>query len=152
MEPALTRLGRCTDANIIADVNASVAYLKAQPFVDQQRVGIVGFCFGGGSRTNRRVTFLTSKRRRYSMPAASSNPWVGRNQRPSSRRAKSPRPSWACLGRKRATPRRWNVATINAELKRGGKTYKFHMPFRWCIPSSCRPWPTHISHHTKRPL
>jgi carboxymethylenebutenolidase len=46
MEPALARLGRCTDANIIADVKAAVAYLKAQPFVDPQRIGIVGFWFG----------------------------------------------------------------------------------------------------------
>src|ERR671924_1279646 len=47
MDPALARLGRCTDAQIIADVRAAVAYLKAQPFVDPQRIGIVGFCFGG---------------------------------------------------------------------------------------------------------
>src|SRR5215510_1098471 len=47
METALARLGRCTDANILADVKAAVAYVKAQPFVDPQRIGIVGFCFGG---------------------------------------------------------------------------------------------------------
>src|SRR5919106_1948062 len=47
MELALARLNRCTDANIIADVKAAVAYLKAQPFVDPNRIGIVGFCFGG---------------------------------------------------------------------------------------------------------
>ena len=47
MDTALARLGHCADAHIIADVRATVAYAKAQPFVDPQRIGIVGFCFGG---------------------------------------------------------------------------------------------------------
>jgi carboxymethylenebutenolidase len=45
-----------TDAGIVADVDATVAYLRGAGFDDQQ-IGIVGFCFGG------RVTFLIATRR-----------------------------------------------------------------------------------------
>lgn len=31
-----------------ANLNAAVAYLKSQPYVDTDRVGSVGWCFGGG--------------------------------------------------------------------------------------------------------
>lgn len=40
------------DTNVIADVNATVNYLKSCSFVDGGKLGIVGFCMGG------RVSFL----------------------------------------------------------------------------------------------
>jgi carboxymethylenebutenolidase len=46
-----------SDDGIVADVDATVAYLHRAGF-DAQRVGIVGFCFGG------RVTFLVATRRK----------------------------------------------------------------------------------------
>jgi carboxymethylenebutenolidase len=45
-----------SDAGIVADVDATVGYLRRAGFEDQ-RIGIVGFCFGG------RVTFLVATRR-----------------------------------------------------------------------------------------
>ena len=54
MNTALARMGHCTDPNIVADVTAAVDYLKAQPFVRADRIGIVGFCFGG------RVAYLAA--------------------------------------------------------------------------------------------
>src|SRR5262249_35046895 len=45
-----------TDDAIVADVDATVAYLRRAGF-DERRIGIVGFCFGG------RVTFLVATRR-----------------------------------------------------------------------------------------
>ena len=33
MQTALAWMGKCTDANIVADVRAAVEYLKAQPYV-----------------------------------------------------------------------------------------------------------------------
>jgi len=45
-----------TDEGIVADVDATVAYLRQAGF-DDRHVGIVGFCFGG------RVTFLVATRR-----------------------------------------------------------------------------------------
>jgi len=46
-----------SDAGILADIDATIGYLHRAGFEDQ-RIGIVGFCFGG------RVTFLVATRRR----------------------------------------------------------------------------------------
>src|SRR5262249_55915459 len=46
-----------TDDGILADVDATVGYLRRAGF-DERRIGIVGFCFGG------RVTFLVATRRK----------------------------------------------------------------------------------------
>jgi carboxymethylenebutenolidase len=45
------------DHNVLADVDAALAHVRAAGFPDE-RIGIVGFCFGG------RVTFLTAVRRK----------------------------------------------------------------------------------------
>jgi carboxymethylenebutenolidase len=48
-EPAapLERMKRLRDPEVIADVNGAVDYLRAQPDVDPERIGIIGFCMGG---------------------------------------------------------------------------------------------------------
>jgi len=46
-----------SDDGIVADVDATIAYLRDAGFAEQ-RIGIVGFCFGG------RVTFLVATRRK----------------------------------------------------------------------------------------
>jgi carboxymethylenebutenolidase len=46
-----------SDDGIVADVDATVKYLHDAGF-DEERIGIVGFCFGG------RVTFLVATRRK----------------------------------------------------------------------------------------
>ena len=47
MDTAVGWMRNCTDAEIVADVQAAVDYLKAQPFVQPDKIGIVGFCYGG---------------------------------------------------------------------------------------------------------
>ncbi|HXQ24596.1 MAG TPA: dienelactone hydrolase family protein [Candidatus Acidoferrales bacterium] len=42
------------DDKIVADMNGAINFLKAQPFVRADRIGVTGFCMGG------RVTFLTA--------------------------------------------------------------------------------------------
>ena len=54
MDTAIANMGTCTDADIVADVHAAVDYLKGQSFVQGDRIGIVGFCFGG------RVSYLAA--------------------------------------------------------------------------------------------
>ena len=39
--------GQISDDALEADLNAVVAYLKSQPDVDGDKIGIIGFCFGG---------------------------------------------------------------------------------------------------------
>ena len=45
-----------TDEGVVDDLNAVVQYLRSQPNVDADHIGIVGFCFGG------RVSFLAAAR------------------------------------------------------------------------------------------
>jgi carboxymethylenebutenolidase len=40
-------MGRSTDDDILSDVRATVDYIKAQSFVQSDKIGIVGFCYGG---------------------------------------------------------------------------------------------------------
>ena len=39
--------GKLTNDDLVADLDATVAYLKSNPNVDGDNIGIVGFCFGG---------------------------------------------------------------------------------------------------------
>ena len=40
-------LGRAAPEDLVADLEAGLAYLKAQPFVLASALGVTGFCFGG---------------------------------------------------------------------------------------------------------
>ncbi len=54
-------LGGTTPADLIADLNAGITFLAAQPGIKSPKVGVVGFCFGGG----------------YTLRLAASNPNIG---------------------------------------------------------------------------
>jgi len=41
-------VGATPDAQVTADTTAALKWLKAQPFVDMKKVGVTGFCWGGG--------------------------------------------------------------------------------------------------------
>ncbi len=47
MERAFAERGKLTNDDIRADVQATLDYLKGNPNVDADNIGIVGFCFGG---------------------------------------------------------------------------------------------------------
>jgi carboxymethylenebutenolidase len=46
-ERAFGERGKLTNDDIVADLQATVEFLKSQPEVDSTKIGIVGFCFGG---------------------------------------------------------------------------------------------------------
>ena len=127
MQSAIDRMGRCTDPNIIADVTAAVEYLKAQPFVQADRIGIVGFCFGG------RVAYLAACN--LSDIKASVVYYGGRILQPLGSEGPSPLdqtanigcPVLGLFGEEDANPTPADVATIEAELQKHGKSYEFHM-------------------------
>ncbi len=50
----ITKAGQLSDPEIIADVNATVDFLRNHSAVDGERIGITGFCMGG------RVTWLAA--------------------------------------------------------------------------------------------
>ena len=127
METAFARMGACNDENIVADVKAAVAWLKEQPFVDPDRIGIVGFCFGG------RVSFLAA----CTIPElkAASVFYGGRILAPLGGSGPSPLeqaqhincPVLGLFGEDDQNPTPADVAQIEAALKQHNKTYEFHM-------------------------
>ena len=47
--PAIMKIvGATPDARVTSDTAAALKYLKAQPFADLKRLGVTGFCWGGG--------------------------------------------------------------------------------------------------------
>ena len=127
MEPALARLGRCTDAQIIADVRAAVAYLKAQPFVDPQRIGIVGFCFGGRVSYQSACNVPDLKAAVVFYGGRILQPLGGPGPAPVEQTGNITAPVLGLFGEEDSNPSPADVATIEAELKKQGKTYEFHM-------------------------
>ena len=127
MQTAIDRAGRCTDDDIVADVKAAVDFLKAQPFVQPDRIGIVGFCFGG------RVSYLAAG----TMPdiKAASVFYGGRILQPLGGSGPSPleltekisSPVLGLFGEEDQNPTPEDVGKIEAELKKHGKVYEFHM-------------------------
>ena len=47
VDDAPTRRGRLRDVNLIADVQATMDFLRAHPGIDSDHIGIVGYCMGG---------------------------------------------------------------------------------------------------------
>ena len=127
MDTAIARMGRCTDTNIVTDVKAAVDYLKSQPFVQGNRIGIVGFCFGG------RVAYLAACN--IADLKASVVYYGGRILAPLGTEGPSPLdqtadmacPVLGLFGDEDANPTPADVTTIEAELQRHGKDYEFHM-------------------------
>jgi carboxymethylenebutenolidase len=127
MQTAMARLGQCTDAGIVADVKAAVSYLKAQPFVDPNRIGIVGFCFGG------RVAYLSA----CTVPDLKASvafyggrilqPLGGSGPAPIEQTANIQAPILGLFGETDQNPTPADVAKIAAELQKHGKSHEFHM-------------------------
>ena len=125
MDTALARMRRSTDADILADVNAAMDYLKAQSFVLGDKIGIVGFCYGG------RVTYLASCN--ISDLAASVvfygggiGTALGDGPSPLEQTANIGCPMLGLFGEEDANPTPEDVAKMDAELTNYGKTHEFH--------------------------
>jgi len=127
METALARLGRCTDANILADVKAAVAYVKAQPFVDPQRIGIVGFCFGGRVSYQAACNIPDLKAAVVFYGGRILQPLGGAGPAPVEQTANITAPVLGLFGEEDGNPSPADVAKIADELNKHGKTYEFHM-------------------------
>lgn len=50
-------VGQAKVAQVMGDVRATLAWLKAQPFVDARRLAVTGFCWGGGEVWEAAATF-----------------------------------------------------------------------------------------------
>ena len=99
---------------IVGDADAGVAYLQAQDFVRRERVGVMGFCFGGS------ITWLLAVRNpeiRAAVPFYGSDPPL----------EEVPNMNVPVLGIFGSEDNRINagVPDLEAALKGLGKTYKF---------------------------
>ena len=127
MQTAIDRAGRCNDDDIVADVKAAVDFLKAQPFVQPDRIGIVGFCFGG------RVSYLAAgtipdiKAASVFYGGRILQPLGGSGPSPLELTGKISSPVLGLFGEEDQNPTPEDVGKIEAELKKHGKVYEFHM-------------------------
>ena len=55
MAAVMKIVGQATDPQVMGDIGATLAWLKASPFVKANAIAITGFCYGGG------VTWLASE-------------------------------------------------------------------------------------------
>jgi len=56
MAEVMKIVAQASDAQVTSDTAAAIRFLKAQPYVDAGRMGVTGFCWGGGK------TWLTAER------------------------------------------------------------------------------------------
>ena len=118
------------DARTMGDVTGSISYLRSLPY-SNGKVGIIGFCSGG------RQVYLAACR--LSGIDAAVDCWGGGVAGPTDRlTARQPVdpvdftadlgcPLLGLFGEEDPSPSPEEVAKTEAELKRHGKTYEFHM-------------------------
>ena len=127
MDTAFARLGRATDGNIIADVRAAVDYLKAQPFVQADRIGIVGVCCGGRVAYQAACNIPDLKASVVFYGGRILQPLGGGGPSALEQTSKINAPVLGLFGEEDQNPTPADVSKIEAELKKHGKTYEFHM-------------------------
>lgn len=110
-------LGSATPEQLVADLNAGVAFLTSTAGVNEEKVGVVGFCFGGA----------------YALRLAAANPkiaaaasYYGVTPEPASQMANT---NAAILGQYGGTDTRVNgtIPALEDVLKAAGKTFEKHI-------------------------
>ena len=124
--PRLDRLNHLNDPDIIADMNAAVDFLVANPHVDRDRIGVTGFCMGG------RIAWLMAAANPIFKATA---PFYGGNimgiwgqgqQTPFDLTANINCPMLFHFGSIDANPSLADRDKLAAELTRLGKPHEFH--------------------------
>lgn len=123
----MTRIGRLRDPEIVADVDATIAHLRALRDARVTGLGVLGFCMGG------RVTYMLAGARPEAWTAAGvfyggniMRPW-GDGPTPFELTEKIACPVIGFFGAEDQNPSTADVHRIDAELTRFGKPYEFHM-------------------------
>ena len=123
--PRMDRLGHLRDADIIADMNAAVDFLTANSAIDNDRIGVTGFCMGG------RIAWLmaaSNKIFKATVPFYGGNimgNW-GPGDTPFSMASNINCPMLFHFGAEDGNPSVADRDTFDAELKRLGKDFEFH--------------------------
>ena len=123
--PRLDRLGHLKDADIIADMNAAVDFLTANSAINDDRIGVTGFCMGG------RIAWLmaaSNQTFKCTVPFYGGNimgNW-GPGDTPFSMANNINCPMLFHFGGEDGNPSVADRDTFDAELKRLGKDFEFH--------------------------
>ena len=122
---ALARMGRSTDTNILQDVKASVDYIKAQSFVRGDKIGIIGYCYGG------RVAYLAACNiddlsASVVFYGGGIDMSLGEGLSPLQQTFNIGCPVLGLFGVEDTNPGPEDVERIEAELAKNGKTHQFH--------------------------
>ena len=121
----ITKAGQLSDPEIIADVNATVDFLRNHSAVDGERIGVTGFCMGG------RVTWLAAATNPYfkaAVPYYGGNlmvPRGGADQSPFQLANGINCPILFHFGEVDANPSQEDMRTLDDELTRLSKPHKF---------------------------
>ena len=126
LEWARERHRECTDTGMVADIEAAVEFLKAQPFVQPDRIGIVGFCFGGrvGYLAACNLADLKATVVFYGVNMLA--PEGGDGPSPIEQTVNITSPVLGLAGELDRLSPPEQTAKLEAELKKQGKTYEFH--------------------------
>lgn len=114
------------DHEVKADVNATVAWLRAHPAVNGERLGIIGFCMGG------RVVYLAAAANPHFKAAViyyGGNimvPWGEGAVAPFARTREIHCPLLFHFGAEDTNPSPADMHRLDAELTRHGKPHEFH--------------------------
>jgi carboxymethylenebutenolidase len=120
-----TRMSRLRDTSIVADVNAAIEHTKVLPEIQADRMGITGYCMGG------RVTYLIAAKNpdlKAAVVCWGGNimvPW-GEGPAPFDLSKDIGCPILGLFGDEDPNPSPADVAKLEAELTRLGKTHEFH--------------------------
>ena len=115
-----------SDSEIIADVNATVNWLRANSAIDGERIGVTGFCMGG------RITWLAAATNPYfkaAVPYYGGNlmvPRGGADQSPFQLANGINCPILFHFGEVDANPSQEDMRTLDDELTRLGKPHQFY--------------------------
>ena len=124
--PRLDRLGHLSDPDIIADMNAAVDFLKGNSAIDNDRIGVTGFCMGG------RIAWLMAAVNpifKATVPFYGGNimsPWGAATQTPFELTSGINCPMLFHFGGIDGNPSPEDQVKLDAELTRLGKAHQFY--------------------------
>ena len=125
-QTGLSKRDQLSDPDIIADVNATVEFLRSHASVDRERLGITGFCMGG------RVVWLaacTNPHFKASVPFYGGNilvPWGAGDAAPFALADGINSPMLFHFGEADSNPSPDDMRTLDDELTRLGKEHRFY--------------------------
>ena len=113
------------DADIVADINATVGWLRGHPAIAGERIGVTGFCMGG------RVAWLAAASNPHFkavVPYYPGNLWVARDavQSPFELVANINCPMLTQFGEVDENPSQEDMRKLDDELTRLGKPHQFY--------------------------